>query len=110
MAATMTRSFMTRRGAEKLIFPVCLQRRDWPKAPPRSSSRCFAANESFGGRLLCLGDDGIERGLWQIVAVEQKRLTVGAPRNGVVHAPEGDHLHRVTVFHECAENPGISGG
>ena len=52
-------------------------------------------------------DHGVESRLRLIVAIKEQRLARGAPGHGVVHSPEGDHLHLVAMLHECAEDAGV---
>ena len=60
--------------------------------------------------LACFGDDGVECGFGLGVSIEQQRLALGAPGDGVVHAPEGDDFHGIAMFEERAEDSGVGVG
>src|SRR6266566_1822538 len=63
-----------------------------------------------GRRLLRLSDHSIKRRLRLVVAIEQERLAIGAPRNGIVHTPERHHLHGVAVLEERPEDSRVCVG
>ena len=69
-----------------------------------------SANALLGGDgFLRLGDDGIKGRFGLVVGVEQERATGGAPRDTIVHAPEGDDLNRIGVLEERPEQVRLLG-
>ena len=61
--------------------------------------------------LACCGaNDRLEGGLGLIVAVEQQRATLRAPRDPVIHTPERDQFHRFVMLNERPEQTRIRVG